>query len=243
MIADIILQVPVFSRITRQLNLKKLLNTKYINTKFCNSINSKIILFVSELKVTIKVYIKYISKSRLNSLHKNILKGLFDNEFIKKTSLKNYNKLLKLACKNGHTEIVECLLKYGAKPSISNNYPIGIASQYGHNDIIKILLQKEGVNPAASNHYSFRAACSGGHVETVKLLLQDKRVNPEASENHAIRIACEKGYLEIVKILLQDERADPAYYLNTPLLLAEQNGHGEVFEVLLKDPRVERRYF
>jgi len=75
--------------------------------------------------------------------------------------------------------VVKLLLKdRRVDPTFDNNYPIRIASCYGHYHVVKLLLKKGEVNPADMNNYALRMAGNDGHLEVVKLLLSDPRVKP-----------------------------------------------------------------
>ncbi len=57
------------------------------------------------------------------------------------------------------------------------------ASDYGHRDVVELLLQNERVNPAAVDNggsTAFMLACKRGHLDVAKLLLSHPRTNPTA---------------------------------------------------------------
>ena len=95
-------------------------------------------------------------------------------------------------------------------PSAQDNWAIRWACEYGHTEVVKLLLGDERVDPADYDNYAVRWASEKGHIEVVKLLLKDKRVDPSDDNNRAVGWACENGHAEIVKLLLEDERVDPA---------------------------------
>ncbi len=52
-----------------------------------------------------------------------------------------------IACKNGHLEIVQLLLKNGAAANITDNKgasPLTISSYYGYKEVVEILLNYKG---------------------------------------------------------------------------------------------------
>ncbi len=58
-------------------------------------------------------------------------------------------------------------------PSACNNYPIRMASQNGHIEVVELLLKDPRVDPGADNNYAIRIAHQNGHSKIVKLLLGD----------------------------------------------------------------------
>ena len=59
---------------------------------------------------------------------------------------------------------------------IDFNQIFQIASNNGHLDIVKLLLNDSRVDPSDRNNYAIRIASQYGHTEIVKLLLNDSRV-------------------------------------------------------------------
>ena len=56
-----------------------------------------------------------------------------------------------------------------------------IASNYGHIEIVKLLLNDSRVDPSDKNNEAIRLASEEGHIDIVKLLASDKRVQKEAN--------------------------------------------------------------
>src|SRR6185503_9095679 len=104
------------------------------------------------------------------------------------------------ACENGDIEQVEYLLRF-VDPSI-NNWPIRIASQKGHIDIVRLLLEDTRVDPSEFDNQALYNACSYHHLKVVKLLLTDPRVDPSTQNNLAL--SCAAGCIKIVEFLLED---------------------------------------
>ena len=63
---------------------------------------------------------------------------------------------------------------------------IRLASQYGHTEVVKLLLSDPRVNPADDNNFFICFASKNGHLNVVKLLLSDPRVDPSDNNNQAI---------------------------------------------------------
>src|SRR3990167_8394097 len=118
------------------------------------------------------------------------------------------------ACKVGNLELIEDLLSKGANPNIIDIYnqsPLFWAAQFGHLEVVKLLLAIPEVNP---NSIPIRGIsplfwpCYNGHTEVVKELLScDKKIDPNIIDSEGatpLFWAASKGCLDIVRILLEN---------------------------------------
>jgi len=137
------------------------------------------------------------------------------------------------------TAFVRLLLHVGVDPSVENNYVIIYASQFGHTEIVRVLLQDKRVDPSAGNNCVITWASGNGCTEIVRRLLEDKRVDPSAGNNEAIRTASLWGRTEIVRMLLEDERVDPSAKNNEAIRSASFYAHTETVRLLIQDERVD----
>jgi ankyrin repeat protein len=80
--------------------------------------------------------------------------------------------LLRWASQNGHIEVVKLLLEKGANIHADDDFSLRIASQQGHLEVVKLLIEN-GANVNAQDDYSLRWASQNGHIEVVKLLLEN----------------------------------------------------------------------
>ncbi|KAJ3132833.1 hypothetical protein HK100_004928 [Physocladia obscura] len=110
---------------------------------------------------------------------------------------------------------------------------IGIASKYGRDELVAILLADPSVDPASERNYAIKWAAREGHANAVRLLLADDRVNPSADLNYAIKWASREGHTEVVEILLADERVNPAGDFNYAVKWASRQGRSEIVQLLL----------
>jgi len=120
------------------------------------------------------------------------------------------------------------------------------ASRSGHEEIVKMLLEREDVNPnQADTEYGgtpLSWAAMRGHEEVAKMLLEREDVNPNQADTEYGRTplswAAESGNDGVVKMLLEREDVNPdqadAKYNRTPLLRAAQKGHEGVVKMLLE---------
>ncbi len=136
--------------------------------------------------------------------------GSFDVNYVFSLSFCIECMLLKIAAKNGYTNIVNVLLEKRADVNEryhSGNTVLHLAAENGHVDIVKLLLEK-GADVNRKNWCDMTPlylAAENGHEKTVEFLLaKGANVN-------------EKGYHDM-----------------TPLHFAACNGHEKTVEVLIK---------
>jgi len=139
----------------------------------------------------------------------------------------------------GHVAHVAMALRCGVDPSANSQCAIRDASEYGHVDVVRILLRDARVDPSADDQYAIGFASRNGHVEVVERLLRDARVDPGADRQWAIRHASETGHVAVVDRLLRDSRVDPSANDHDAIRWASRQGHVKVVERLLRDPRVD----
>ena len=154
---------------------------------------------------------------------------------------------LSIAAENGHTEVVEVLLKNEANIEArndknSNFTPLHYAAENGHAKVVEVLL-KNGAPVDFSDKYDntpLHFAARNGHTEIVKALLTGEGIDINARENSKwtpLHYAARNGHIEVVEVLLKNgapvDLVSDEY--DTPLHYAAQNGHTKVVEVLLKN--------
>ena len=155
------------------------------------------------------------------------------------------NKIFCEVCKHGFFQSAlkiyaqEGFLSTQVDPSSFDNCAIRLASEGGHIDIVKLLLQDKRVDPSANVNWAIRMASRNGHIDVVKILLQDNnRVDPSAKNNYAIRLAGFWQHGDIVKLLSQDTRVNPSGTNNCTIQNASLFGYIDVMQLLLQDSRV-----
>jgi len=161
------------------------------------------------------------------------------------------------ASKYGYTEIVRILLedKIGGHLLVGDYgpsfelYPLTIASENGHTEIVSELL-KAGADVHALCPYdkqpdiALRKAAAHGHVTTVRVLLEYK-ANVHARDHHsrglpdaALRTAASGGHTEVVRTLIQHKANLHAYGRDgkpdIALREAAYRGQTEVVRLLLR---------
>ncbi|XP_050952119.1 ankyrin repeat and SAM domain-containing protein 1A isoform X3 [Labeo rohita] len=149
------------------------------------------------------------------------------------------------AALNGHSEVVEVLLRNEALTNMADNkgcYPLHLAAWKGDQRIVKLLVHQGPSHPKLNeqnndNETPLHCAAQYGHTEVVQLLLEEL-TDPTMRNNKfetPLDLAALYGRLEVVKLLLS---AHPNLLSSntkkhTPLHLASRNGHLPVVEVLL----------
>ena len=150
------------------------------------------------------------------------------------------NNVLLWASKNGHLDVVECVIKHGADSATPNlgvaadihahdEYALRNACDNGHLTIIEYLIT-HGANIHINDDFFIRRASEYGQLSVVELLIKHG-ADIHALDDYAIRWASECGHLEVVMLLIKhgaDVHAadDYAFYW------ASRNGHLAVTECL-----------
>jgi ankyrin repeat protein len=124
-------------------------------------------IFINKAKTV--SYCKYILKFSCYNNHIKILETLLELNIVNDNY---YDKLIGLASKEGHLEIVKLLLKNSKpNPNEINNYAVGYASKNGHMEIVKLLLNNKKAKLKNSD-IMIKMASGNSHSEIVKILLK-----------------------------------------------------------------------
>ncbi|XP_056001108.1 uncharacterized protein LOC130048432 isoform X2 [Ostrea edulis] len=153
------------------------------------------------------------------------------------------NTPLIAACKGGHVNIVEKMVKAGADCNLESRQthtPLIAACEKGHLNIVEELVNAGAdVNlQSRQGHTPLIAACEIGHLSIVEELVKaGADGNLESGQGHTPLIAaCERGHLSIVEELVKSG-ADVNLHttsVNTPLIAACKGGHVSIVEELVK---------
>ena len=155
----------------------------------------------------------------------------------------------------GIAEIVAALLEMNGwdvnATDCSGGAALVWAARRGHEEVVKVLLERKDTNPDRVDTYYGQTplswAADKGHSRVVKMLLEREGVNPNHIDTYyghtPLRWAAEWGHEEVVKMLLEREDVNPdhmdTYYGQTPLSRAAELGHEEVVRLLLEREGVD----
>lgn len=166
-----------------------------------------------------------------------------------------------IAAKNGHTKIVEMLIKNNPAlvdlQDVNGQPPLVWAAAKGHGGVVKLLCDfKANVRLFSRQRRSFGYnpifwATLNGHTETAIFLLpfytDPKDLWPDTLDGHLIHLAAESGCLLLVNKLLEmspdlinlcDKR------LQTPMMCAARRGQAEIVNYFInKDKQAVAKYF
>ena len=139
---------------------------------------------------------------------------------------------------NNDLRAVELFITAGMNPEVRDGSPLQKATEHGHIEIVKLLLDHSAdVNAKATvNWTALMAASRGGHAEIVRLLLDHGAdVNVKGSRGTALKTASSEGHTEIVRLLLESPvevniKNDVG---NTALIDGSRGGHLGIVRLLL----------
>ncbi|KAJ3334169.1 hypothetical protein HDU76_008631 [Blyttiomyces sp. JEL0837] len=145
------------------------------------------------------------------------------------------------ACRHGQSEVVQYLLNESTVILLAdlNNTYIRAAAQYGHAEVVKLLLATGEVDASFGGNIAIVLAATNGHAEVVKLLLAVDSVDAGDRNNEAIRKAAANGHTNVVKLLLECGQVDVSADNNYAIRMAAMNGHREIVRLLLDTDRVD----
>jgi ankyrin repeat protein len=102
------------------------------------------------------------------------------------------------AARNGYLEMVQLLIRYGAKPGARKFEALRHAASNGYIDVVRELVSYGGVD--ACDYGAFRHAAENGHLEVVRFL-RELGSDITACDNNAIRRAFRNGHDQVVHYL------------------------------------------
>lgn len=162
-----------------------------------------------------------------------VVRLLINNPKINPTARGNY-AILK-ATKGGHLEVLKELIKCKLPINVCQNV-VNVASQYGHIEILSMLLNDSRFTKGNNCWKALITAVTNNNLTITQMLLDKIKNNPfEASEN-PLQIAVENGFIEIVRFLMKDPRSTSAI-TNELLTSAIITKKFTVLKELLNDSR------
>lgn len=141
----------------------------------------------------------------------------------------------------GHIPMIQLLLDRGADPlqgTIGDRLPLHFASEEGHTDAVRLLLEQPKVDPNARDTYGKVAifySADKGHEAVVKLLLKCKDIEPNPLNIDGFSPLLQTifgDHIPIVMLLLARSDVSPneadKMYNQTPLWMAVTYNEGEM---------------
>ncbi|CAJ0574622.1 unnamed protein product, partial [Mesorhabditis spiculigera] len=177
--------------------------------------------------------------------HADIVKFLIENKAnVNATTEDHGETAMTLAACSGHREIFEILADAGGDVTLGTQTPLMEASQEGHFDIAKMVVdratkeQKESIDYKQKLNTSLAIAAESGHVDVVELLMKHGAdPNTEVDHRTALMKACKHGFRDVAAYLMEHGADVNRLSSNndmTALILASGGGFKEIVELLLK---------
>ncbi|KAK4068198.1 uncharacterized protein Triagg1_7441 [Trichoderma aggressivum f. europaeum] len=146
---------------------------------------------------------------------RDILSRIDENEEIMDT----LNDSLLQASKRGHLNVVQELLNrnisLNKKDSITGSNAIQMAAQFGHSDIVDLLIKSKGNNAANLTAYNqdyynpLQLAAAGGYIHIVRALISTGQVSltdfHQQKNLPPIYLATKYGHFDVVKALVNSD--------------------------------------
>lgn len=158
------------------------------------------------LKISRKVFFPFLAM-RYACLKNNIsvVKELLEDSRLFKDKLCNVT-YLNDACKLGHYEIVEEMIKHPLFDYTFYNYePFRLAAICGHMKIVKMFMKDKNVDPSICSNMILNHAAENGNCFIVREMLKDSRVTATVNDS-ALQLACSGCHIQIVKELLKTDQ-------------------------------------
>ncbi|APR99128.1 ankyrin repeat domain-containing protein [Wolbachia endosymbiont of Folsomia candida] len=150
--------------------------------------------------------------------------------------------LLHFAAKHGYQNVVNALLKAGAKIDVMDvlgRTPLYFAAHNGYMDVVNALISKGAKVDLLdfNSNTPLHLAAQNGHVNIVNALIKaNADVNAVGGyENTALHLAAKNGHINVVNALIKAKAGVNAQNTNgyVSLHLAAQNGHIDVVNALI----------
>uniref|UniRef100_A0A0E0RJM5 Uncharacterized protein n=1 Tax=Oryza rufipogon TaxID=4529 RepID=A0A0E0RJM5_ORYRU len=156
-----------------------------------------------------------------------------------------------LAACDGDINVLIYLLDHGGDPAIPNAggfTPLHYAAEYGHVDVVRLLLSKGvHVDPLNYSGAPLHLATANDHDQVAKVLLEHG-ADPNRVVNHVLSplvVACCSHSLKCMKLLIKagadvNDRSSTGPR-TTPLVLAVDDGSADIVKILLEagaDPNI-----
>lgn len=208
-------------------------------------------LFSLPYELFLQIVEQNLSLNDLNSLHRcnHVLADLLTPSLhkIAATLILDGKSVLIWSSERGYARQVASLVDWGSNieaGGLNHETPLIKATENGHLEVVRVLLQKGADTAAKSGRYiddgtALHVAARAGHVEIIKLLLEfGADIEAKASRGaRPLHWAVEDEKEDVVRLLLErnaDINAMRDYDQETPLKLTPENKGDGIFELLLE---------
>ncbi|XP_067668335.1 ankyrin repeat domain-containing protein 50-like [Haliotis asinina] len=177
--------------------------------------------------------------------HAEVVKYILLQDLVDINSLGHEKKSpVLIAGEQGHTEVVELLVKHGADLSLrekSGSNTLHRACYYGQFDVVKHILSLNRVDINCRGYMKrtpVMVAAEQGYKKIVELLVNhgaDLSLREQSGSN-ILHNACYRGQFDVVKYILSLNRVrinSRGYMKRTPVMVAAEHGYKTVVELLV----------
>jgi ankyrin repeat protein len=183
-----------------------------------------------------KCLMKSLIRACERHMYESVRHTLRDPRVLNSSSFPWYGaKALQVSCMHGYTDLVRLLLSH-ADPSNDKNLSLCYAVQFGHADIVELLLSDQRIDPSI-NQNTLKFACRFGYDRVVQLLLDDGRTDPRVEYHSPVYIAIKRGWTNIVTMLLNDPRIEIEKHGNFFIIETIENDRIDMMEMILTNQR------
>ena len=169
--------------------------------------------------------------------------SLFLVKYYLEQGAKLNKKILRLAAKNGHLDVIKYLvdgvnkgrashvflIEQGADIHNDDEETLRLAAEKGRLDVVKYLVE-QGADLHARDEEALRLAAENGHLDVVKYLVEQGADLHARYELDALQSAVMQGHFDVVKYLIEQGANIDEYALR----LAAENGHLDVVKYLVE---------
>ena len=154
------------------------------------------------------------------------------------------------ACVDGDLNKVKYLVEvehvdpHSCRDEQLHNTPLHWASQYGHLDIVRYLVEERNCDVMCRNKYEntpLHLAALGGRLDVAQYLISERGCDPMCRGQYGrtpLHHACQNGRLDVVKYLIEDVKVDSSCGDEkdaTPLHIAAYFGQLSVVKLLVEN--------
>ena len=145
--------------------------------------------------------------------------------------------VMSCACSEGDLALVKLLLEeYGADPRADEDYPIKVAIEGGHTEVVRLLLSV-GVVLSGEMESAFQTCALANRVDLIRLLFSTKYDMTDHVYMNLIPVA-RVGTLEMLQLFASYSNIQLNYDCNCALRIARKFKRTEMVDFLLTDGQV-----